>query len=162
MTRRASEGVGMVWEVAGRVCEAAWSASKAAGWASQAAGRYYQKHAFENRINVMILHSTVNRPLVMAHEYEYEFKCSAKITTTFHKLRLQPNSRLLADLLRLYTSSNSFSHPVGKSSKQPLRWANAQLPYYHLFVRPGSCLLRKPKRGIWIPESLMTSITLMK
>ena len=70
---------------------------------------------------LIILHSTVNRPLVMAHEYEYEFKCSAKITTPFHKLRLKPNSSVLADLLWLYTSSNSFSHPVGKSSKEPLR-----------------------------------------
>ena len=65
MTRRPSEGVGRVLEVAGRVCEAAGSASKAAGWASQAAGRYYQKHAFENRVNIMILHSTVNRPYLV-------------------------------------------------------------------------------------------------
>ena len=36
-------------------------------WASQAAGRYYQKHAFENRVNIMILHSTVNRPLFSKH-----------------------------------------------------------------------------------------------
>ena len=50
------------FKVAGRVCEAAGSASKAAGWASQAAGRYYQRHAFENRVNITILHSTVNTP----------------------------------------------------------------------------------------------------
>ena len=63
MTGRASEAVGRVREVAGRVCEAAGSASKAAGWASQTAGRYYQNHAFENRVDIMNLHSTVNRPL---------------------------------------------------------------------------------------------------
>ena len=67
MTWRASEAVGRVCEVAGRVCEAAGSASKAAGWASQTAGRYYQKNAFENRVNIMILHFTVNRPRVMKH-----------------------------------------------------------------------------------------------
>ena len=64
MTERVSEAVGRFLEVAGRVWEAPGSDSKAAGWASQAAGRYYQKHAFENRINVMILYSTVYRPLV--------------------------------------------------------------------------------------------------
>ena len=62
MTRRASEAVGRVWEVAGRVCEAAGSTSKAAGWFSQVAERYYQKHAFENRVSIMIPHSTVNTP----------------------------------------------------------------------------------------------------
>ena len=65
MTGRASEAVGRVREVAGRVCEAAGSASKAAGWASQTAGTYYQKHAFENRVNNMILHSTVNTPYAL-------------------------------------------------------------------------------------------------
>ena len=63
MTGSVSEAVGMVWEVAGKVCEAAGLASKAAGWASQAAGKYYQKRAFENRVIIMILHSTVNTPL---------------------------------------------------------------------------------------------------
>ena len=57
MTGRASEAVGRVFEVAGL-------ASQTAGSALQIAGRYYQKHAFENRVNIMILHSTVNRPLV--------------------------------------------------------------------------------------------------
>ena len=42
--------------------EAAGSASKAVGWALQAAGKYYQKHAFENRVNIMILYFTVNSP----------------------------------------------------------------------------------------------------
>ena len=66
MTGGTSEAVGRVLEVAGRVCEAAGSASKAAGWALQEAGRYYQKHAFDNRVNITILHSTVNTPYVLS------------------------------------------------------------------------------------------------
>ena len=50
-----------------------------------AAGRYYQKHAFENRVNIMILHSTVNRPLCSVYglvvSYESLLDCLRPDTT---------------------------------------------------------------------------------